>query len=170
MAQGGSNMRLNTSIALLLAIAAGMVIAACSTQQPSQAQQANQTQQTTAPANAATPQEANTAPVPENISTGADALSSHVVEINMTVRKFAFSPGVIHVKQGDRVIIHIVDSDDDHGIAIQGYNQQIKFGSGNEGKTLDFIADKPGTFTFYCNVPCGPGHRDMTGQLIVDAV
>jgi heme/copper-type cytochrome/quinol oxidase subunit 2 len=99
----------------------------------------------------------------------ADAQSGNTVVINMTAKDFSFTPNAIHVKQGDHVIINIVDSDDDHGLAIQGYDQQMHFGEGNEGKSLDFIASKAGTFTFYCNVPCGPGHRNMKGTLVVDA-
>jgi cytochrome c oxidase subunit 2 len=35
-------------------------------------------------------------------------------------------------------------------------------------KTVTFVADKAGTFKFFCNVPCGEGHREMTGQLVVN--
>lgn len=32
---------------------------------------------------------------------------------------------------------------------------------------VDFVADKKGTFTFKCSVPCGSGHREMTGTIVV---
>ena len=34
--------------------------------------------------------------------------------------------------------------------------------------TTEFIADKAGTFTFYCSIPCGRGHGSMHGKLIVN--
>ncbi|MBI2142646.1 cytochrome C oxidase subunit II, partial [Candidatus Woesearchaeota archaeon] len=30
------------------------------------------------------------------------------------------------------------------------------------------VADKPGTFTAYCTVPCGAGHPDMKAKLVVE--
>ena len=33
---------------------------------------------------------------------------------------------------------------------------------------IEFIADKKGTFTFSCSVPCGSGHLNMKGTLIVE--
>lgn len=33
--------------------------------------------------------------------------------------------------------------------------------------TVEFIADKIGTFIYYCNVPCGEGHSSMGSKLIV---
>ena len=37
------------------------------------------------------------------------------------------------------------------------------------GKTVsvEFVADKQGTFSFFCNVFCGSGHGNMKGTLIV---
>jgi cytochrome c oxidase subunit 2 len=33
--------------------------------------------------------------------------------------------------------------------------------------TVEFVADKAGTFTFSCSVYCGKGHRGMKGELVV---
>jgi heme/copper-type cytochrome/quinol oxidase subunit 2 len=32
---------------------------------------------------------------------------------------------------------------------------------------VTFVADKAGTFTWRCNIPCGAGHQHMTGKLVV---
>ena len=39
-----------------------------------------------------------------------------------------------------------------------------------DGKTeiVEFVADKRGTFEFYCSVYCGEGHSEMEGTLIVN--
>lgn len=36
-----------------------------------------------------------------------------------------------------------------------------------EENAVEFVADKSGTFPFYCNVFCGGGHKEMQGKLIV---
>jgi len=94
--------------------------------------------------------------------------TGNTVEVNITASEFKFDPGVVNAHVGDKVIIHLTSADDEHGIAIEGYNVHVEAQPGDT-QTLEFIADKAGTFTFKCNVPCGSGHRDMTGQLIVAA-
>ena len=85
----------------------------------------------------------------------------------MTAQDFAFTPSEIRVKQGDRVVITITSTDVKHGFAIPDYGISEELNPG-EDVVVDFIADKIGTFTFRCNVPCGAGHREMTGTLIVE--
>ena len=36
-----------------------------------------------------------------------------------------------------------------------------------ETKKVEFVADKAGTFSFRCSVPCGSGHQLMQGTLVV---
>jgi heme/copper-type cytochrome/quinol oxidase subunit 2 len=154
------------SIATIL-VAALFIFSACS--KTPGAQDAGTTP--AAPADTPTTPPAPEAAAGEPPSTGTGAAAAHTVEVSMTAKGFKFSPDVIRAKQGDRVVINVLESDDDHGLAIQGYNKQVKFGEGTFAPgqvSLDFIADKTGTFKLYCNVPCGPGHREMTGQLIVE--
>ncbi len=79
-----------------------------------------------------------------------------------------FAPQSVTVLKGDTVniVLNNIDADMDHGFAIDAYgiNQVVKAG---QSITVTFVADKAGVFTFYCTVPCGPGHSQMTGQLIV---
>jgi nitrosocyanin len=78
-----------------------------------------------------------------------------------------FYPQSVVVLKGDKVKLVLNNTDEmDHGFAIDAYgiNQIVKAG---QTITIDFVADKAGVFTFYCTVPCGPGHSEMTGQLIV---
>jgi cytochrome c oxidase subunit 2 len=78
-----------------------------------------------------------------------------------------FYPQTVVVLKGDTVKIVLNNTDEmDHGFAIDAYgiSQIAKAG---QAIAIDFVADKTGVFTFYCTVPCGPGHSEMTGQLIV---
>jgi len=89
-----------------------------------------------------------------------------IKEFTMTARRFDFSPSTIIVDKGDRVRIKISAVDVAHGFAIDEYNINRKFSPGEE-EVIEFVADKSGTFEFYCSVFCGSGHRDMKGTLIV---
>ncbi len=79
-----------------------------------------------------------------------------------------FIPGTVTVLKGDtlKIVLNNTDTGMDHGFAIDAYgiNQVVKAG---QTVTIEFVADKAGVFTFYCTIPCGPGHSQMTGQLIV---
>ena len=84
----------------------------------------------------------------------------------MTAKKFEFSPSTITVNKGDKVKIKITSTDVNHGFAIPEYgvSQKVDFG---KTEVIEFTADKSGEFTFFCNVFCGSGHKEMKGKLIV---
>ena len=77
-------------------------------------------------------------------------------------------PNAIEVSQGDRVKITLTSADVAHGFAINEYgiNERVVPG---QPTVVEFTADKKGTFTFYCSVQCGSGHRNMRGTLVVIA-
>lgn len=85
---------------------------------------------------------------------------------NVTAKKWEFSPSTITVNEGDVVVMHVTSVDVDHGIAITafGVNETLKPGV---TKTIQFVADKKGTYSFFCSVFCGSGHSSMAGTLIV---
>ena len=91
---------------------------------------------------------------------------SGVHEFTMTAKKYEFDPSAITVKKGEKVRLIITATDRDHGIKIEGYdiNQELKKG---DPTTIEFTADKAGTFEFKCSVYCGMGHRKMKGKLVV---
>ena len=95
------------------------------------------------------------------------ATPANVHEFTMTAKKYEFDPGVITVKKGEKVRLIITATDRDHGIKIEGYdiNQVLKKG---DPTTIEFTADKAGTFEFKCSVYCGKGHRKMKGKLVVE--
>jgi cytochrome c oxidase subunit II len=95
------------------------------------------------------------------------ATSSGYHEFTMTAKNYDFDPGVITVKKGEKVRLLITATDREHGIKIEGYdiNQVLKKGV---IETIEFTADKAGTFEFKCSVYCGLGHRKMKGKLVVE--
>lgn len=88
-------------------------------------------------------------------------------EFLITAKQWSFSPSVIKVKKGDKVVLKLTSTDVAHGFSLPDFGVDEKFDKG-ETKTVEFTADKVGTFTFNCNVPCGAGHKAMTGTLIVE--
>jgi cytochrome c oxidase subunit II len=92
---------------------------------------------------------------------------SNVKEFTMKAVQWDFQPSVITVKEGDTVKISITSEDVTHGIRLSEYgiSENLKPG---KTTTIEFVADKKGTFSFFCSVPCGSGHRQMKGTLIVE--
>lgn len=87
-------------------------------------------------------------------------------KFTVTAKQFLFSPSTIIVNQGDAVQLTVTSEDVDHGFAIPafGVGQTIPAG---KTITVNFTADKTGSFPFFCNVFCGSGHKDMKGTLVV---
>ena len=86
--------------------------------------------------------------------------------IRIDARQYAYSPSELKVNAGDTVNIQLVSTDVVHGLYVDGYNVSIEADPG-QTKTLTFVADKPGSFRFRCNVTCGAMHPFMIGKLNV---
>ena len=111
----------------------------------------------------------------------ADALASEkdarierrpgVVEVWMNVVRSHFTPDIVTAKVGDRVIVHLTNSeqtpDATHGFAVPTKNVMVSLDPG-ETTTVEFVADKPGTYSYYCTEFCSALHLEMQGWLIVE--
>jgi heme/copper-type cytochrome/quinol oxidase subunit 2 len=86
--------------------------------------------------------------------------------LEIDARQYAYSPSEIRVNQGDTITLHLVSTDVVHGIYIDGYDLSFEADPG-QTTTMTFIADKPGSFRFRCNVTCGAMHPFMIGKLTV---
>ncbi len=89
-----------------------------------------------------------------------------VKEFKITAKQFSFEPETIEVDKGDKVRLIVTSVDVPHGIAIREYGINERLDPGKP-VTIEFTADKEGTFTAFCSVFCGSGHSNMKGQLIV---
>jgi len=90
-------------------------------------------------------------------------------EIQMTARKYEFTPNVITVKKGELVKLIITALDRDHGFKLKEYGIDQKLVKGAP-TTIEFTADKAGSFEFKCSNFCGFGHGKMKGKLVVEVV
>ena len=86
--------------------------------------------------------------------------------IQLTARKYEFEPKVVSVQKGRLVRLIIKAEDRDHGFKLPafGINQRLRKGALT---TIEFTADKAGTFPFKCSVRCGWRHGKMKGKLVV---
>ena len=104
--------------------------------------------------------------------------------IEVTAKKYEFSPSPIRVKRGAKVQLRITALDRTHGFKINlnpdGSDQKNDPGlvfSSNEDcfrlekgipTVVQFVARTPGTYSFHCCNRCGLGHGGMKGQLIME--
>lgn len=87
-------------------------------------------------------------------------------EFNVRTYNWGVDPGIMEVDAGDTVVLRVTSDDVDHGIGINEFliNRRVQPGT---PITIEFLADKRGTFEIYCSVPCGEGHLTMKSKLIV---
>lgn len=112
------------------------------------------------------------------------AQEQSVQVIEVTAKKYEFSPAPIHVKAGTKVQLKITAVDHDHGFKIEtvpeGAAADSKPGlilsspqdcfqlKKKETTTIEFVAQTPGTYAFRCCHVCGFGHKGMHSELIVE--
>lgn len=102
---------------------------------------------------------------------GKTIRNGNTVEVFITALRSHFEPEHIKVKQGDKVILHITNlertRDATHGFEISEYNIAASMEPG-ETVDIEFTADKPGVFPFYCLEFCSALHLEMVGYLMVE--
>lgn len=87
-------------------------------------------------------------------------------EIKVEARTFDFSPDMVRVNQGDRVVIDFAAMDVVHGLYVDGYGIETEAEPGVPTR-VEFVADKAGKFRYRCSVSCGAMHPFMIGELVV---
>lgn len=90
-----------------------------------------------------------------------------VKPFTIIAKRFAFEPNRIEVTEGDKVRLVVRSVDGTHGFAIRKYKVESDVPKGGGSVTVEFTADKVGSFPFVCSNYCGKGHADMKGVLVV---
>lgn len=95
------------------------------------------------------------------------AQQGEVKEFTIYGSSFKYEPSQIKVNKGDKVKITFQDEGGTHDLTIDEFGIRSKRITTGEKETLEFIADKSGSFSYYCSVP---GHRasGMVGTLLVE--
>ncbi len=105
----------------------------------------------------------------------AEPLAGNVIEV--TADMSGFDQKEIRVKTGQPVTIRLTSLDNEHHTDGGGKHQWAVDELGvdivaqpESSNTMTFTPEKPGTYTFYCDICCGgKANPTMNGQLIVEA-
>ena len=92
-----------------------------------------------------------------------------VTTIDVVASRFQFEPATISVAQGETVRLRLHSADRTHSFAIKAFRVKALIPKAGEAVTVEFVADKAGTFDFTCAEYCGIGHAGMKGRLVVRA-
>ena len=96
-----------------------------------------------------------------------DILKANITRLDISAKNWVFEPNALKVKKGSTVELHLLSNEGTHGFALPAFGINEKMDKGKEA-IVRFVATKSGQFPFHCSIYCGPGHREMKGQLTVE--
>ncbi len=99
-------------------------------------------------------------------SNSSATATGQIKQFTITAKNFSYTPNEIKVKKGDTVKITLQNTEDYHDWVLNQYNVKIPGVNAGKSASVQFVADKAGTFEFYCSIS---NHRQlgMKGNLIV---
>ena len=109
---------------------------------------------------------------PNGVEAGQERVvrNGNQVEVWMTVVRSHYTPDRLELQKGDHVIWHLTNveraRDATHGFALSGYDINLSLEPG-ESTTIEFDANLPGTFTWYCTEFCSALHLEMLGYMLI---
>ena len=87
--------------------------------------------------------------------------------IDVVASRYEFDPATVVVMKGDRVRLRLRSADRAHGVEIKAFRVKALIPKGGAIVTVEFVADRLGTFDIICSEYCGSGHSAMKGRLLV---
>jgi plastocyanin len=101
------------------------------------------------------------------LATSTPAMATSTKAFTITGKNYSFDPKTITVKKGDLVKITLKNSGGTHDLKIDEFKVATAKLTNGQSATVEFTADKKGTFEYYCSVG---NHRamGMVGKLIVE--
>ena len=103
----------------------------------------------------------------EAMMEGEGAMMEDSQTVTLEAKNFTFGKDEIRVKKGDTVKVTINNSQGTHDFVIDEFGVSSGIIPTGSSKTVEFVADKAGSFEYYCSVG---NHRQlgMKGTLIVE--
>lgn len=114
----------------------------------------------------------------------AQASDQNVQVIDVSAKRYEYTPATIHVKKGIKVQLRITATDHQHGFKINVYPDggNTKAAPGlvfttpqdcwtipkGQTLTIEFEPKTAGSYPFKCCKFCGFGHMGMKGAIVVD--
>ena len=91
--------------------------------------------------------------------------AGHVIEI--TAKRFNFSPAQITIKKGEPVTLRLTAEDVTHGFYLKPLKIDEVIEPG-KSKDVNITPQTAGTFTTICDHFCGSGHGNMHMTIVVE--
>jgi nitrous-oxide reductase len=93
------------------------------------------------------------------------------VTVNGTVVRSHYTPDIVRVKQGDKVVFNWTNvetaRDATHGFGLHGYNVNLSIDPGATERA-EIVASRAGVYPYYCTEFCSALHMEFTGWLLVE--
>ena len=145
----------------------GGVLLLRNTNHPAERDPASQDKSQTPSSNETVGQPSLEMPVPGSNVEETVVTSGKEVEVTVEGSNYKFNPATIKAEKGDTVRLTFKSVGGIHDLTIDEFEVQTSQLGDEEEEETEFVADKTGTFEYYCSVG---NHRKMgmTGQLIVE--
>ena len=82
-------------------------------------------------------------------------------KIQVTAKRFAFSPSEVSVKKGESVVLVLRSEDVTHGLTFKEFNLNTDIPK-DSATELSFTPTETGDVVGHCSHFCGAGHGEMT--------
>lgn len=86
--------------------------------------------------------------------------------INVSACRFSFTSSEIIVKAGERIVPEVKSIDLPHGMNFQYFKIRGDLATDRISR-IELPAQRLGIDAFVCDNPCGNGHEEMHGELVV---
>jgi nitrous-oxide reductase len=109
---------------------------------------------------------------PAAVKTGEEKVvrNENKVDVYMTCIRSKFAPEQFEVHEGDEVHLRLTNVETvrnmTHGIAVSKHGINLAADPGQTTETT-FVAQKPGTYWYYCTWFCSALHLEMRGRMLV---
>jgi len=87
--------------------------------------------------------------------------------INITAKRFGFTPNVITLKKGETVKLRLTSEDVTHGFLVNSLNLDEVITPGQPTE-VTLTPQRTGRFTTICDHFCGAGHGNMNMTILVE--
>jgi plastocyanin len=109
-----------------------------------------------------------TAPVVAQDAVDVTGSEAEVKEITVRSEGFDFIPSEIRVREGDTIRLTYENTGGFHDWVLDEFDAETERLTGGSSETIEFVADEPGEYEFYCSVG-NHRARGMLGTFIVVA-
>ena len=87
--------------------------------------------------------------------------------VDISAKKFEFTPNVVKLKKGEAVTLRISTTDRPHGLLVKAFGVDLDAAPGKPDE-ITFTPAAAGTFPAICDHYCGSGHGNMKMTVVVE--